>query len=168
MTIPLGLFVGIMLGARLSRRRPTLRAIVAFRHAGLAAGDPFRGVGETAMTLREIVECVRAVALVPHVCAAGFELRNGARALTARVPNPANVRLADLEMFDSGTDRVIELALALVAGYGPIVATELTGRYVVDGTLDAEALREAQRERIRDLARRVRGAVIRRLGAVCR
>lgn len=152
--IPLGLIVGFV-GAGLIPRRPRYHAMVAFRHAERSFGSPFRDL-EATKTLGEVVELVRVGGLDPRVCPGGFDLVAGEGTLTVRVADAATVRLADLKIVYGGADLVIELALALAVAYGPIVVTEMLGQYVVEGTLDANQLREAEQDRIVDIARRIR------------
>ena len=83
----------------------------------------------------------------------GVEVHGEGRWITVRMLDPTRVTLDSLEIIDRATERLVfALALALVPLYGPLTVTEAKfGKTVVDGSRDAEALREERSERIRKI-----------------
>lgn len=129
-----------------------LRAVVA------PVGDPYReDVGARLMertadpcTLDEVFAALSAAHLVYRPRRRGFDLvASRRRVMTVRVPDVRRIVPGDMTCGSDAPELLLDLALALVPLYGPLLAdVRFAGTTFVDGTRDRRALGEEAAQRI--------------------
>jgi hypothetical protein len=152
-----GLAIGVAIAA-VVRLRKGPRWVCASLRPGPRRETPYRGdVPAAPPTLAQLIAAVREAGVPVRENARGF----AAGKLRVTVADPARVELATIDIADADQELMIfRLALALVPLYGPLTLTEvLWGAYLVDGSRDAEALKEDRAERIREMARGIQARI---------
>jgi len=138
---------------------PALRAVVA------PLGDPYReDVGATPMerttepcTLPELLAALDAAQLTVRPRRRGFDLvASRTRVMTVRVPDVAKIQPSDLVCGPDAPELLLDLALAVVPLYGPLLAeVRFAGTMFVDGTRDRRSLGAEAAQRIQGIFRRL-------------
>lgn len=137
---------------------PVLRAIV------VPPRDPYRdhpagAPGERVATpqpLERVQQLLREGGLDVRARRRGFDLAAGARVMPVRVRDPRAVTPEQLRCGTDAPELLLDLALALVPVFGPLLAeVRYAGAIVVDGQRDRAALGEDAAERVQRFGRRV-------------
>jgi len=148
-----------MLTARPEPGPPALRAVVA------PLGDPYREVDGAPLmerttepcTLTELLAALGASQLTVRPRRRGFDLvATRTRVMTVRVPDVARIDPSDLVCGHDAPELLLDLALAVVPLYGPLLAeVRFAGTMFVDGTRDRRSLGEEAAQRIQGIFRRL-------------
>lgn len=139
---------------------PVLRPVVT------PTGDPYReDLGALPMehtvepcTLTELCAALSASGLAFRPRRRGFDLRGPGRSrvMPVRVPDPEHVVPTELSCGTEAPELLLDLALALVPLFGPLVAdVRFAGAIVVDGKRDRRALGEEAARRLQDIGMRL-------------
>jgi hypothetical protein len=138
---------------------PALRAIVA------PMGDPYREDPAAApmertadpCTLPELLAALTHAQLAFRPRRRGFDLGGSrTRVMTVRVPSVDRVVPDDLACGSDAPELLLDLALAVVPLFGPLLAdVRFAGTILVDGTRDRRALGEEAAQRLQGIFRRL-------------
>jgi hypothetical protein len=144
---------------RAERGEPSLRAVVD------SSGDPYREdpatrFGERTaepVALAEILAALDGAGVPYHRRRRGFDLTGpGHRVMPVRVRDIEQVVPTELRCGTNAPELLIDLALALVPLFGPLVAdVRFAGTIFVDGRRDRALLGEEAAQRIQRFGRRV-------------
>jgi hypothetical protein len=144
---------------RAERGEPSLRAVVD------SSGDPYREdpatrFGERTaepVALAEILAALDGARVPYHPRRRGFDLIGpGGRVMPVRVRDIEQVVPTELRCGTNAPELLIDLALALVPLFGPLVAdVRFAGTIFVDGRRDRALLGEEAAQRIQRFGRRV-------------
>ncbi len=148
-----------MLTTRPEPGQPALRAVVA------PLVDPYREDVEARpmerttdpCALPELLAALGAARLAFRPRRRGFDLvASRTRVMTVRVPDTTRIQPTDLVCGPDAPELLLDLALALVPLYGPLlVEVRFAGTMFVDGARDRRSLGEEAAQRIQGIFRRL-------------